>query len=186
MVEELSLPPPFGPLDSRIQFQIADVFKALDSIAKEHPESIPAICASWSQLQARLGEADVSAPQRHGYTDFPMTGKDLETWAKSRRELLGKIQAIFAQRVEDQPAGAWCEQAHGGGEALALDDAEVSQAAHRAPVTAPIHVYFDLAGFSDKQIAEVLSRLSDLYHALSGDVLVIEGTDPSSATSGHE
>ncbi len=47
---------------------------------------------------------------------------------------------------------------------------------------APIEVYFDVAEFSDEEIAEILGQFSDLYHALSGDVLVINKTemlDPS-------
>jgi hypothetical protein len=50
------------------------------------------------------------------------------------------------------------------------------------PPPAPIEVYFDVAEFSDEEIAKILGRFSDLYHALSDDVLVINKTetlDPS-------
>lgn len=47
---------------------------------------------------------------------------------------------------------------------------------------APVVVYLDSAEFSDDEMADVLGKFSDLYHAISGDVLVIERTetlDPS-------
>ena len=56
-----SLPSRSSLLDPRLQAQIDVVFKALDSIAKEHPESISTIRTSWSQLQASLGEVSPAA-----------------------------------------------------------------------------------------------------------------------------
>jgi hypothetical protein len=53
--------------------------------------------------------------------------------------------------------------------------------ADSGPAT-PVDIYFDVAEFGDEEIAEILGRFSDLYHALSGDVLVIDRTetlDPS-------
>jgi hypothetical protein len=46
----------------------------------------------------------------------------------------------------------------------------------------PITFYFDTAEFSDREIADILVRLSDLYRAIGGDALVIDRTetlDPS-------
>ncbi len=41
----------------------------------------------------------------------------------------------------------------------------------------PVVICFDVSEFSDEDIAEVLGLFSDLYHAVSGDVLVIEAID---------
>lgn len=46
----------------------------------------------------------------------------------------------------------------------------------------PITLYFDASEYSNEEIAEILSRFSDLYHALSDDCLIIDRTetlDPS-------
>jgi hypothetical protein len=76
-----------------------------------------------AKLPARRDEPGLPTP-RQGYAGFSMTGKDSQKWAEVRQKFLAKIQVLFEQLGEDQPAGAWLrEQAKEFG-ALALDYAK--------------------------------------------------------------
>jgi hypothetical protein len=67
---------------------------------------------------------DGEAGPRQGFAGFRMTGKDPATWARFRQNLLARIEALFAQLAEDEPAGSWLlDQAKEFG-TLALDAAK--------------------------------------------------------------